>query len=474
MTSTKKQKMAISRSIVDAVRSMKPPGRFLDKDPDTGLWRDIGDRKAIEKTSQALRDGAADLRRQLSQDLGDPDFMNAVFETDNSNNTSNTINSGSNHSKEKAKPVKAKMPIKKGHRRTSSNPNTLAEKKKLIAKKQKAELSEPMPEGAMSQRTSNGSLPSSPMTGRPTFGRAASFDYVHASPYPGSPPPSDYVGSPYPQHTVSGASLKCASFDTAQRTRSWHYTGRRSGHPPLSPTNIPGRHPLSPPGSHFRPPISPVHQPAWSPGAYGRPSPPFRSWRASPSPYGYAPGELSVPALGRKSSDASVPRAPLSPMRPLSSEAQENALYRPPPIMRAGSAEDFVPPLSPGSWTKPKNEKIIVAKPMKESKMKESHSMEVDINDDDAKYQSPNCTIFGGLFGGCFMMDTERSDVEVVLSKDNKGETIEINPAEDDDQTQRSMSPLPFLRNESESSATNFFKTLLQLPIAPCGPQDVE
>ena len=72
--------MAISRSIVDAVRSMKPPGRFLDKDPETGLWHDIGDRKAIEKTSQALRDGAADLRKQLSQDLGDPDFLNAVFE----------------------------------------------------------------------------------------------------------------------------------------------------------------------------------------------------------------------------------------------------------------------------------------------------------------------------------------------------------------------------------------------------------
>ena len=51
VTSTKRQKMAISRSIVEAVRSLDPPGRFLEKDPETGLWSDIGDKKAIEKVS---------------------------------------------------------------------------------------------------------------------------------------------------------------------------------------------------------------------------------------------------------------------------------------------------------------------------------------------------------------------------------------------------------------------------------------
>ena len=80
VSSTKRQKMAISRSIVEAVRSLEPPGRFLEKDPATGLWSDIGHKKAVEKTSQALRDGAASLRKQLSADLGDPDFLNAVFD----------------------------------------------------------------------------------------------------------------------------------------------------------------------------------------------------------------------------------------------------------------------------------------------------------------------------------------------------------------------------------------------------------
>jgi len=71
--------MSISKSIVEAVRSLDPPGRFLEKDPANGLWSDIGHKKALEKTSQALRDGAASLRRQLSADMGDPDFLNAVF-----------------------------------------------------------------------------------------------------------------------------------------------------------------------------------------------------------------------------------------------------------------------------------------------------------------------------------------------------------------------------------------------------------
>lgn len=76
------QKMSISRSIVEAVRSLDPPGRFLEKDPDAGLWSDVGHKKAVEKTSQALRDGAASLRKQLSADMGDPDFLNAVFDLD--------------------------------------------------------------------------------------------------------------------------------------------------------------------------------------------------------------------------------------------------------------------------------------------------------------------------------------------------------------------------------------------------------
>ena len=54
--STKKQKTVITKSMVLAVRSMNPPGRFLEKNPVTGLWADIGDERACEKASQRLRD----------------------------------------------------------------------------------------------------------------------------------------------------------------------------------------------------------------------------------------------------------------------------------------------------------------------------------------------------------------------------------------------------------------------------------
>jgi len=70
--SMKNEKLRISKSIVAAIRSTG--GRFLervspyDKD-DNGstpvAYRDIGDRRAIEKTSQALREGQPKLKRQI-------------------------------------------------------------------------------------------------------------------------------------------------------------------------------------------------------------------------------------------------------------------------------------------------------------------------------------------------------------------------------------------------------------------------
>ena len=57
----KREKPLIARRIVEAVREQTPPGRFLCKDI-TGLWNDIGDGRAREKTSQALREGAPIIR----------------------------------------------------------------------------------------------------------------------------------------------------------------------------------------------------------------------------------------------------------------------------------------------------------------------------------------------------------------------------------------------------------------------------
>jgi len=63
LISSKNEKTAISRSIVAAIR--KNNGRFLERSKDLQSWYDIGDAKATEKTSQALREGQPKLRKKM-------------------------------------------------------------------------------------------------------------------------------------------------------------------------------------------------------------------------------------------------------------------------------------------------------------------------------------------------------------------------------------------------------------------------
>lgn len=54
-------KASISAEVMNAIRNMDPPGRFLKEKKD-GTFFDIGDAKAIVKIGQALREGAPELR----------------------------------------------------------------------------------------------------------------------------------------------------------------------------------------------------------------------------------------------------------------------------------------------------------------------------------------------------------------------------------------------------------------------------
>lgn len=57
------EKPVIALEIVQAVRASG--GRFLKKNESTGLYDDVGDRKAREKTSQALRERAPEIKKQF-------------------------------------------------------------------------------------------------------------------------------------------------------------------------------------------------------------------------------------------------------------------------------------------------------------------------------------------------------------------------------------------------------------------------
>lgn len=61
----KKQKPNVAAEVVAKIRSLDPPGRFLKKDKESGWYVDIGDARAKEKTSQALREGAPLIRKQM-------------------------------------------------------------------------------------------------------------------------------------------------------------------------------------------------------------------------------------------------------------------------------------------------------------------------------------------------------------------------------------------------------------------------
>lgn len=54
-----------ARMVIQKIKNLNPPGRFLKQNPNTGAWYEIGDKKAILKTRQALREGAPEIEKLL-------------------------------------------------------------------------------------------------------------------------------------------------------------------------------------------------------------------------------------------------------------------------------------------------------------------------------------------------------------------------------------------------------------------------
>jgi hypothetical protein len=68
VNSKRLDKPLVALGIIREWRGQDPPGRFLKMDEKTGHWSDVGDKKAREKTSQALREKAPLIRKQ--QEIG--------------------------------------------------------------------------------------------------------------------------------------------------------------------------------------------------------------------------------------------------------------------------------------------------------------------------------------------------------------------------------------------------------------------
>jgi len=490
VTSTKRQKMSISRSIVEAVRSMDPVGRFLEKNPSTGLWSDIGDRKAIEKTSQALRDGAAALRKQLSEDLGDPDFLNVVFDMEKpakSSESSDSDKSDSSTSKNKSKLSKLSKSkgAKKGNRTRKSNTDTLpATKKKAVVKHKKSgEPNSPHPRGSSPHSTPRSSPQSdfhSPM------GR---FDERRS---PNSDEPMKFLHAPPPRFQAFHEPNRGQSFlETPYYARSnpgmqWspNSTRSHSAHPSSSSSPSTGQGGLhqpspSPYEQSQRPPLSPVA----SPRNWGvRPFPfnqsplsatPTLGWRKSSAPYTpYSNGDILVPDLDRDdSSTTSSPRS-MSPVSSQSSGSGHRASTPP---------QDFAPPpLSPMPRT---------PRPTSRRKVPKQDCSTVSVSTEGTTKEKASgrqvCLASGGTGSPTVVveMDDSRLDsnsykpeVEVIagaLGSDDFPRDQNAYSEENSAAGDSAMTPLPF-DDGGPDGYMDISDDLLQLPIAPCGPGDVQ
>ncbi|VEU44098.1 unnamed protein product [Pseudo-nitzschia multistriata] len=68
VNSKRLDKPLVALEIIKEWRAQWPPGRFLKQDEATGLWNDVGEKKAREKTSQALREKAPQIRKQQEEE----------------------------------------------------------------------------------------------------------------------------------------------------------------------------------------------------------------------------------------------------------------------------------------------------------------------------------------------------------------------------------------------------------------------
>lgn len=73
VNSKRLDKPLVALEIIREWRGQWPPGRFLKHNDKTGNWDDVGDKKAREKTSQALREKAPQIRKQQEEELNGGD-----------------------------------------------------------------------------------------------------------------------------------------------------------------------------------------------------------------------------------------------------------------------------------------------------------------------------------------------------------------------------------------------------------------
>lgn len=89
----RRDKPRIAKIIVDQIRNQNPSGRFLKKINcrDKLMWQDVGNVKAREKTSQALREGAPEIRDRFDSKSNSNHIENRASGSPDLNSNTSTI-----------------------------------------------------------------------------------------------------------------------------------------------------------------------------------------------------------------------------------------------------------------------------------------------------------------------------------------------------------------------------------------------
>ena len=73
LAGSKAEKARVANEVIDLIKSLDPPGRFLQRDPNSpsgaGWWIEVDEVRALAKTSQALREGAPQIRAAHKDEL---------------------------------------------------------------------------------------------------------------------------------------------------------------------------------------------------------------------------------------------------------------------------------------------------------------------------------------------------------------------------------------------------------------------
>jgi hypothetical protein len=196
ITLPKRQKMLLSRSIVNAVRSQNPPGRFLQKDSTSNHWFDVGDQRAQEKTSQALREGAPDIRKKVAADDGED--VEPTTETTKTNPDEEELETLPTQTKPETKP----NGVSSNSQTTPVAPVTTAQQAQQVPQQQQQQHQQQHLPHQYSHGPPNASMPH-PMHAYPMHPHAQSPYPPHMMAYPqmGMPPQMQHHPG-YPPHMV--------------------------------------------------------------------------------------------------------------------------------------------------------------------------------------------------------------------------------------------------------------------------------